>query len=152
MKNSDKKLSSSLNSIDINIKNYYFTNDTSDMKGSNDIKFIGNKRLKKAETIKNENENLFLEIKKLYNKYIGKDSYYKLYEQESGVFDKNITLVEEGIPVCVIYLYRNIITKIYLITEQIFVEDKNETSDVLKNIKNTMQNYQKMNPSKFIYF
>ena len=148
--NSEKKSCSLSYSKDINIKNYYFTNEMSEVGANKDLKFIGKKRFKNPEIVDDENENILLEIKKLYEKYNRKDLYYKLYQQNKGVFDKNITVVEEGISVCVIYLYRNKITQIFLITEQLFIEDKSEIFDVLNDIKNNIKNYQNLNPSYFL--
>lgn len=147
--NSEKKSCSLSNRKDINIKNYYFTNEMSDIGANKRLKFIGKKRFKKPEVINNENEDILLEIKNLYEKYNKKDLYYKLYQQNKGFFEKNITVVEEGIPVCVIYLYHNMITQIFLITEQLYIEDKSEIFDVLNDIKNNIKNFQNLNQSYF---
>ena len=58
-------------------------------------------------------------------------------------------MVEEGNPVCVIYLFRNMITQIFLITEQLYIEDKSEIFDVLNDIKNNIKNFQNLNQSYF---
>jgi hypothetical protein len=147
--NSEKKSCSLSKSRDINIKNYYFTNEMSDVGANKGLKFTGKKRFKKPEVVNNENEDILLEIKNLYEKYNRKDLYYKLYQQDKGVFEKNITVVEEGIPVCVIYLFRNMITQIFLITEQLYIEDKSEIFDVLNDIKNNIKNFQNLNQSYF---
>ena len=147
--NSDKKSCSLSNSKDINIKNYYFTNEMSEVRANKGLKFIGKKRFKNPEIVNNENENILLEIKKLYEKYKRKDLYYKLYQHDKAVFERNMSVIEEGIPVCIIYLYRNMITQIFLITEQLYIEDKSEIFDVLNDIKNNIKNYQNLNPSYF---
>ena len=107
--------------------------------------FIGKKRGNKEN---NKIENLFNEIKVLFNKYIGKSPEYKLFEQRKGIFEKNITVVEKGIPSCIIY-FNKILEKIYLIKEQIFIEDENDIIEILDFIKNNILKYKDFNPFKF---
>ena len=64
--NSEKKSCSLSKSRDINIKNYYFTNEMNDVGANKGLKFTGKKRFKKPEVVNNENEDILLEIKNLY--------------------------------------------------------------------------------------
>ncbi len=146
-----KKSNVSFKNKDINIKNYYFSKELYDINTTKEQTFIGKKR--ENSIYKNiDNEKVFLEIKQLYEKYLGKDIYYKLYEQDKSVFHKNVTVIEAGTPMCVIYFYRKKVTKIYLIIEQIFIEDKNEIFYILNEIKKNIQNYKNINLKKFIHF
>ena len=110
------------------------------------LNFIGKKRGNKENNEKQTILDIFNEIKILYDKYIGKGPEYKLYEQ--GFFDKNITVVEKGIPTCIIYFNRKL-EKIYLIKEQKFLEDENEIIEILDFIKNNILKYKNLNPFDF---
>ena len=103
------------------------------------LKFIGKKRENKENS---KIEKIFNEIKLLFNKYTGKIQEYKLYEQSKGIFEKNVTVIEKGIPTCIIYFNR-ILEKVYLIKEQKFIEDEKEIIEILDFIKNNILNYQK---------
>lgn len=104
------------------------------------LKLLGKKR-EKSEKIEKviSNENIFFEINKLYKQYIGNEKKYQLYENKKGFFEKNITIVEEGIPICVIYFKHEIITKIYLIIEQITLDKEDEILGILVQIKKNIQ-------------
>ena len=122
------------------------------MNKKNNLNFIRKKRENKENNENNENkkkEDIFNEIKILFNKYIGCNPEYKLYEQQKGFLEKNITIVEKGIPTCIIYFNRIILKKIYLIKEQEFIEEENNIIEILEYIKNNILNYKKMNPLKF---
>ena len=113
------------------------------------LNFIGKKRGNKENKENKEMQNIlniYNEIKQLFDKYIGKSPEYKLYEQ--GFFNKNITVVEKGIPTCIIYFNR-ILEKIYLIKEQKFIENENEIKEILNFIKNNILEYKKYNPFEF---
>ena len=108
------------------------------------IKLLGKKREKveKEDKISNKtmnNENIFYDINKLYNNYNGKEKIYKLYENNKGFFDKNITVVEANIPICIIYFNHEIITKIYMIIEQITFDKEEEILCILIKIKKNIQ-------------
>lgn len=104
------------------------------------LKLLGKKR-EKSEKIEKviSNENIFFEINKLYKQYIGNEKKFQLYENKKGFFEKNITIVEEGIPICVIYFKHEIITKIYLIIEQITLDKEDEILGILAQIKKNIQ-------------
>lgn len=104
------------------------------------LKLLGKKR-EKSEKIEKviSNENIFFEINKLYKQYIGNEKKFQLYENKKGFFEKNITIVEEGIPICVIYFKHEIITKIYLIIEQITLDKEDDILGILVQIKKNIQ-------------
>lgn len=114
-----------------------------------ELKFLGKKREKEQKNEKDNNINIFNDIKKLYKKYIGKEEIYKMYEEEKGFFKKIITIIEEGNPACIIYFYRNFITKIYLIIEKKFLENQLEICQVLNILKTNIQNYKELHPLNF---
>lgn len=87
-----------------------------------------------------KNENIFYDINRLYKKYKGKDKIYKMYENKKGFYEKNITIVEEGTPICIIYFKHEIITKIYMIIEQITFNKKDEILEILIQIKKNILN------------
>lgn len=141
--NSDDKFDSDkFNNNCIN-KTFEYKNSKKNINKSEKIKLLGKKREKdeideKSFKIMN-NENIFFDINNLYNNYIGKEKIYKIYENKKGFFEKNITIVEEGIPICIIYFKHEIITKIYLIIEQIIIDKKDEISEILTEIKKNIQ-------------
>ena len=110
------------------------------------MKFLGKKR-EKVEIVEKvektfktmDNENIFSDINNLYKNYNEKEKIYKLYENKKGFFDKNITIVEEGIPICIIYFEHEIITKIYMIVEQTIFDKEDEILQILIQIKENIQ-------------
>ena len=108
--------------------------------------FIGKKR-ENEKILKNE--NIFNNISNLYNQYIGKSPDYKLFMKKNGFYDKNITVIEEDCPTCVIYFYNDYITKVYLIIEKKDDEDEAEISNILNRIEKNILDYKKSHPEKF---
>lgn len=119
--------------IDINMK--------IDRKKNN--QFLGKKR----ENL--NNQRIFNEINELYSQYNGNSPDYKLFVNKNGLFKKNITVVEENIPLCVIYFTKESIDKIYLIIEKKDIEDEQEIYEILNNIKKNILNYKNFYPTKF---
>ena len=115
-------------------------------KENNNISLIGKKRNNEDKNLNNINkEDIINEIRHLYDKYnknnkrnFINNSYYKLYEDIDGFFKKNITIIENNYPICVIYFKHKIIEKIYLIRDEIFIEDENEILEVLNKIKSNI--------------
>ena len=114
-----------------------------------ELKLLGKKREKNQNNENDKIMNLFNNIQKLYGKYIGEKGDYKMYEQEQGFYKKNITIIEEGIPTCIIYFYRNFITKIYLIMDKKILQNKKEILEVLSTLKNNIQKYKGLYPLNF---
>lgn len=116
------------------------------------LKLIGNKRNNKDinEKEKEEKEkailNIFKDIYKSYNDYTLKNPQYKIFEQESGFFKKNYTVLEKDIPILIIYSNHNLITKIYLIQEQTMIDDYNTIYEVLNKTKENIDNYKSKYP------
>ena len=105
------------------------------------IKFIGNKRNHDVRNNeKTEKEILYEEIKELYNQK--KNNFTqenKIYEQKTGFFEGYETLIIDGKATCIVYLNRSLITKIYLISEQMTIEEDNDIIEVLNKIKNDLK-------------
>ena len=102
----EEKLSSS---FEMTIKN---------IKNSSENLLLGKKRKLKEKNIARTKEDIFEEIKILFDEYNKKYNLineiipsYKIYEAIVDVSKKNATIVEEKIPGCVIYFYGNKITK-----------------------------------------
>ena len=115
-------------------------------KENNNISLIGKKRNNEDKNLNNINkEDIINEIRQLYDKYnknhkrnFINNSDYKLYEDIDGFFKKKITIIENNYPICVIYFNHKIIEKIFLIREEIFIEDENEILEVLNKIKSNI--------------
>ena len=102
---------------------------------------LGNKRSSGKVGAESEKEKLYKEIKALCDKYKNNDKVgIKIYEVESGFFEKNETLIIEK-PVCIIYFNRKLINKIYLIREKNMIEDDKEIIEILNEVKLKLDNY-----------
>ena len=126
-------------------KNDY--SDVNDNKKQKEIKLIGKKRKLKEKEIVKTKEDIFEEIKKLFNNYNKKYNKnkeiipsYKIFEGFDCSVKKYATIVENKIPGCVIYFEKNAITNMYLIREQITLKKENEIIEVLNIIKNNLKN------------
>ena len=141
--NSDDKFDSDKFNNNCNYKIFEDNNYKKNINKNKNIKLLGKKREKVEKEDKicktMNNENIFYDINKLYNNYNGKEKIYKLYENNKGFFDKNITIVEANIPICIIYFNHEIITKIYMIIEQTTFDKKDEILDILIKIKKNIQ-------------
>ena len=126
----EEKLSSS---FEMTIKN---------IKNSSVNLLLGKKRKLKEKNIARTKEDIFEEIKILFDEYNKKYNLineivpsYKIYEAIVDVSKKNATIVEEKIPGCVIYFYANKITHIYLIREKKFLKEEKDILEILETIK-----------------
>ena len=141
--NSDDKFDSDKFNNNCNYKIFEDNNYKKNINKNKNIKLLGKKREKVEKEDKicktMNNENIFYDINKLYNNYNGKEKIYKLYENNKGFFDKNITIGEANIPICIIYFNHEIITKIYMIIEQTTFYKKDEILDILIKIKKNIQ-------------
>ena len=112
------------------------------IKNSSKNLLLGKKRKLKEKNIAKTKEDIFEEIKLLFDEYNKKYNLineivpsYKIYEAIVDVSKKNATIVEEKIPGCVIYFYGNVITHIYLIREKIFLKEEKDILEILETIK-----------------
>jgi hypothetical protein len=102
-------------------------------KKTNEIKLTCKKRKLDTKNIIQTKEDIFDEIKKLFNKFHNKKynkineilPSYKIFEESDGIFN-HATIVEKKIPGCVIYFKNDIITNVYLIREQVFLKEEKE--------------------------
>ena len=114
-------------------------------KKTNEIKLTCKKRKSDTKNIIQTKEEIFDEIKKLFNKYNNKKynkineilPSYKIFEESDGIFT-HATIVENKIPGCVIYFKNDIITNIYLIREQEFLKEEKDILDLLNIIKSSI--------------
>ena len=114
-------------------------------KKTNEIKLTCKKRKLDTKNIIQTKEDIFDEIKKLFNKFNNKKynkineilPSYKIFEESDDIF-KHATIVENKIPGCVIYFKNDIITNIYLIREQEFLKEEKEILDLLNIIKSSI--------------
>ena len=108
------------------------------------INLIGKKR--KLDNKNEENNNIYKEIKELFNKYKNnmkdKDikNDIKIFEHKVGFFEQNDTIIIEEKPICVVYLNKEHINKIYLINEKNIIEDDNDIKDILIKLKDDLNN------------
>ena len=109
-------------------------------------KLIGKKRNLNEKTNIKTKEEIFEEIKKLFDDYNHKYKKineiipsYKIFEQSHGSSRKCATIVEKKIPGCVIYFQKNVITNIYLIREGKFLEEENKILKLLNIIKSNFK-------------
>ena len=114
-------------------------------------KLIGKKRNNenKNNTIENDNEKIFNNIYNLYKKYKGNDPNYKILEQQNGFINKIYTIIENNIPICIIYFQNKLIEQIYLIIEQMSIYDNSTIFEVLTKIETNIKNYKSEYPLKF---
>ena len=105
---------------------------------------IGKKR-KAFKIAIQSNEDIFKDIKKLYDaynqkyiKYKEKIPSYKIFEESTNYFDKHATIVENQIPGCVIYMHKNKIQSLYLIREQKTLEKDDEIEEILLLIRDNI--------------
>ena len=113
-----------------------------DNKTSSEKHLLGQKRKLKEKKIILSKEDIFQEIKHLFDKYNRKYNLineivpnYKIFEAIDGVSKKNATIVENKIPGCIIYFYEGIITHIYLIGERLTLKEEKDILEILNLIK-----------------
>ena len=114
-------------------------------KKTKEIKLTCKKRKLDTKNIIQTKEDIFDEIKKLFNKFNNKKynkineflPSYKIFEESDGIFNY-ATIVEDKIPGCVIYFQNDKITNIYLIREQEFLKEEKEILDLLNIIKSSI--------------
>ena len=114
-------------------------------KKTNEIKLTCKKRKLDTKNIIQTKEDIFDEIKKLFNKFNNKKynkineilPSYKIFEESDGIFS-HATIVENKIPGCVIYFKNDIITNVYLIREQEFLKEEKDILDLLNIIKSSI--------------
>ena len=114
-------------------------------KKTKEIKLTCKKRKLDTKNIIQTKEEIFDEIKKLFNKFNNKKynkineflPSYKIFEESDGIF-KHATIVENKIPGCVIYFQNDKITNIYLIREQEFLKEEKDILDLLNIIKSSI--------------
>ena len=113
-----------------------------DNKTSSEKHLLGQKRKLKEKKIILSKEDIFQEIKHLFDKYNRKYNLineivpnYKIFEAKDGVSKKNATIVENKIPGCIIYFYEGIITHIYLIGERLTLKEEKDILEILNLIK-----------------
>lgn len=113
-----------------------------DNKTSSEKHLLGQKRKLKEKKIILSKEDIFQEIKLLFDKYNRKYNLineivpnYKIFEAKDGVSKKNATIVENKIPGCIIYFYEGIITHIYLIGERLTLKEEKDILEILNLIK-----------------
>lgn len=114
-------------------------------------KLIGKKRSNenKNNTIENDNEKIFNNIYNLYKKYKGNGPDYKILEQQNGLINKIYTIIENNIPISVIYFQNKLIEQIYLIIDQMKIDDNSTIFEVLTKIETNIRNYKSKYPLKF---
>ena len=121
----------------------YNINSSSKPFNINDINLLGNKRSSGNVSTESKKEKIYKEIKALCEKYKNDEKVWvKIYETENGFFERNETVIIEK-PICVIYFYRKLINKIYLIREKNFIEDDKEIIEVLNEVKLKIDNIKK---------
>ena len=130
-------------SFNINIQNNIFNNNLENL---SDKKHVLNKK-RKLDKLKekNESENIYNEIKRIYNNFI-KDKQIEekekknivIYENKIGYLEHQEIIVIKN-PVCVIYFNRENIENIFLINEQKNCKDEEEINFVLEKIKSEME-------------
>ena len=127
-------------------------NSNINVNNNNNSKFIGKKRSLEEKTKENEeNDNIYNDIKDLFNKYNKNNKDEKqniIYEYKEGFFEQNETIIIENKPICIVYLNRNHINKIYLINDQSSIEDDKDIKDVLNKIKNELCHFMKNTSNK----
>jgi len=113
-----------------------------DNKTSSEKHLLGQKRKLKEKKFILSKEDIFQEIKLLFDKYNRKYNLineivpnYKIFEAIDGVSKKNATIVENKIPGCIIYFYEGIITHIYLIGERLTLKEEKDILEILNLIK-----------------
>ena len=114
-------------------------------KKTKEIKLTCKKRKLDTKNIIQTKEEIFDEIKKLFNKFNNKKynkineilPSYKIFEESDGIFT-HATIVENKIPGCVIYFQNDKITNIYLIREQEFLKEEKDILDLLNIIKSSI--------------
>ena len=102
------------------------------------------KRNNDCSYIKEDANNLMNEIQNLYNNYNkGKKDQrygeYKIYEENIGYFSKILTIIENSEVICIIYIEKKVIDKIYLIKEKMFVNDKDDINVILSKVRQNIQ-------------
>lgn len=109
-----------------------------------EVKLTCKKRKLDTKNIIQTKEEIFDEIKKLFNKFNNKKynktneilPSYKIFEETDGNF-KHATIVENKIPGCIVYFQKNVITNIYLIREQIILNEEKDILEIFNIIKNS---------------
>ena len=122
-------------------------NSNINVNNNNNSELLGKKRnLDEKTKEKEENDNIYNEIKELFNKYNKNNKDDKqniIYDHKIGFFEQNDTIIIEKKAICIIYLNRNHINKIYLINDQSSIEDEKDIKDVLIKIKNDLCDFMK---------
>ena len=118
------------------------------------FQLIGKKRKKRNNEVKNDkniydNEKIFNNIYNLYKEYNGNGPDYKILEKQNGFFRKNYTIIEKNIPICVIYFQNKLIENIYLIIDQMNIDDNFSIFEILTKIETNIKNYKLEFPSRF---
>ena len=132
----------------INVQNIFINPDNINeisghinLPNKNDNKLIGNKRNFNDKNKKSTKEDIYNEIKSLYNsikKNNENHSNLEIYECDNGFFKKYETLIISK-PVCIIYFNRKIIEKIYLISDETTIKDNKEIIEVLNKLKKNIK-------------
>lgn len=137
-------ISGNINTYNNIYENKMLLNINSNINVSNDnINLIGKKR--NPDDKNEENDKIYNEIKELYSKYKNIKDKVMIYEGKEGFFEHNETIIIEEKPICIIYLFKNHINKIYLINEKSSTEDDKDIKEVLEKIKNRICNFMKNN-------
>ena len=105
----------------------------------NSLNLLNRKRNKDISDIKESSYNLVNEIQNLYDNYNKRkkdlQKEYKIYIDDVGFFNKNLTIIEKEAPTCIIYIENKVLEKIYLVREQIFISNEDEIKEVLTIVK-----------------
>ena len=122
-----------------------------DLDKNYNYKLIGKKRNNenKNNTIENDNEKIFNNIYNLYKIYKGDGPDYRILEQQNGFLNKIYTIIENNIPICIIYFQNKLIEQIYLIIDQMNIYDNSTIFEVLTKIETNIKNYKLEYPLKF---
>ena len=113
----------------------------------NDVHLLKKKRKQTKENKKSDIkiEEILEEIKNYFNEYNNKYKKkqefipsYAIYEQINDSFEKVLTIVENNIPGCCIYYNKSFISKIYLIREEKYLNDKKDIIWIFERIKNNI--------------
>ena len=127
----------------IEIKNN--NNNNHDLLNQNtNLNLLCKKRNNDCSYIKSANNSIKLidEILSLYNDYNKekkdqKNEEYRIYED--GFLKKTILIIENKVPICIIYIEKEVIEDIYIIKEKILTSNKDEIMYILRKIKQNIE-------------
>lgn len=127
----------------IEIKNN--NNNNHDLLNQNtNLNLLCKKRNNDCSYIKSANNSIKLidEILSLYNDYNKekkdqKNEEYRIYED--GFLKKTILIIENKVPICIIYIEKEVIEDIYIIKEKILTSNKDEIIYILRKIKQNIE-------------